>query len=312
MQYTITNTYKNKTYYTRILENVIPYLSEKGQIKAYDMAGVKILYNSPSTAFNLEIEIEGEGYCSLYVNNLSVTRISLTNGKNVINYPLHERFINLFAKKDNNFCFKVLLESNYKLKEVKILDEFADATNISQRNVVLYGSSFTQGVGAFAYPYCYANILGELLNINILNKALSGSCLCEKEMVDYLATLNPDFYIFELGCNMRGVMDEKEFAKRIEYLFKTIKTTNKKVFIISSLDFFVKEFAIFKNPPYHERNILFVNILKELAEKYGYTLISMTKLMTKFENVSYDMLHPSITGHLNIAYNLASILKTLI
>ena len=96
----------------------------------------------------------------------------------------------------------------------------------------------------------------------------------------------------------------------LPYLLKKIAETKKKVYIISSLAFFVKEFAVFgPTAPYYKKNINFTKILAKLARKYNLKLIPMTKLMKEFSDVSADMLHPSLKGHLAIATNLAKIIK---
>lgn len=317
MNYTLLNAYKNENdFYTRYPLTVIKHLGYNGHIggqeKAYDMAGVEIRYLSDSTSFNLSLEILGEGFITLFIGDFSIKRILLVDGINEITEPLHERFLNL-KPKDYNYpsnLFRIKLETGYKLKNIEIKDINAKPFNSPLKKAVYYGSSFTEGAGSLAIPYSYANISSMLLNVEMLNKGLSGNCLCEKETVDYLNSLNPDFYILEIGCNMRGYMDSQEFSKRVDYLLNTLK--DKKVFLISSLEFFVKEFSIFTNPPYHDKNLAFTKIVKDLANKYNIYLIPMTKLMTHFTDVSYDMLHPSQLGHLNIAYNLYNEIRNLI
>lgn len=317
MNYTLINAYYNENdFYTRYPLSVIEHLGYNGhnggQEKAYDMAGVEIRYLSNSTSFNLSLEIWGEGFITLFIGDFSIKRIQVSNGLNNICEALHERFLNL-KPKDYNYpsnLFRIKLETGYKLKKITILDTEAKPYNSQLKKAVYYGSSFTEGAGSLAIPYSYANISSMLLKVEMLNKGLSGNCLCEKETVDYLNSLNPDFYILEIGCNMRGYMDSQEFSKKVDYLLNTLK--DKKVFLISSLEFFVKEFSVFTNPPYHDKNLAFTKIVKELANKYNIYLIPMTKLMTNFTDVSYDMLHPSQLGHLNIAYNLYNEIRNLI
>ncbi len=316
MDYTLLNAYFNTDFYTRYPKDVITSLGYKdhvgGKDKAYDMTGVEIRYLSDKNNFNILLDTVGEGYCTLYIGDYSITRIKLISGTNHIINPIHDRYLELKNIPSNNYpnnLFRIILESGYKLKNIKVLDDTSSPYLSSNKHAVFYGSSFTQGSGSLIYPYCYVNITKELLGIDILNKGLSGNCLCEFETADFLASLNPDFYVLELGCNMRGCMDSLEFEKRIDYLFKTLKETDKPIFVISSLAFFVKEFSIFDNQPYKKLNLSFTKILRKLTKEYQIKLIPMTKLMTDFNDVSYDMLHPSLKGHLNIAYNLSKILK---
>lgn len=318
MNYTLINAYENQgDYLTRyplaIINNLGYNGHEGGKEKAYDLAGVEIQYHSKATAFDVTIDTTTEGYASLYIGSFSVGRIKLEAGLNHINQALHERYINLKPDIEGllpNNLFRIILESGYKVRSIEVLDKTAKAYQDKRPKYCVYGSSFTQGVGSFAYPYCYAALLSNFLNVQILNKGLSGNCLAESSTADYLASLDVDAYILELGCNMRGYMDEQEFEKRIDYLLKKIAETKKKVYIISSLAFFVKEFAVFgPTAPYYEKNINFTKILAKLARKYNLKLIPMTKLMKEFSDVSADMLHPSLKGHLAIATNLAKIIK---
>ena len=309
MDYTLINAYHESYYYTRFpidIINKLGYMGHNGgQEKAYDMAGVEIRYLSDQNKFLIDLEIEGEGFLSLYIGDFSIKQINLHNGLNEIREVVHDRFIELNPKGKTypSNLFRIRLEPGYKLSKITLHDKSAKKYNSNLKTCVYYGSSFTEGAGSLSNAYSYANLSTTFLKVDSYNKGLSGNCLCEETTCDYLATLNPDFYILELGCNMRGYMDEDEFYKRVDYLFNSLK--GKKVFVISSLTFFVKQFKMFGDKaPYQEKNISFSKILEKLANKYNFVLINMTDLMTELSDVSYDMLHPSQIGHLKIAYNL--------
>ena len=309
MNFTLINAYHESYYYTRFpieIINKLGYMGHNGgQEKAFDMAGVEIRYLSSQTKFLIDLEIEGEGFLSLYSGDFSIKRLHLHNGLNEIREPIHDRFIELNpnGKTYPSNLLRIRLEPGYKLSKITLHDKSAREYNSNLKTCVYYGSSFTEGAGSLSNAYSYANLLTTFLKIDSYNKGLSGNCLCEETTCEYLASLNPDFYILELGCNMRGYMDVDEFNKRVNYLFNSLK--DKKVFVISSLTFFVKQFKVFgKKAPYQEKNISFSKSLENLANKYNFTLINMSDLMTELRDVSYDMLHPSQIGHLKIAYNL--------
>ena len=58
---------------------------------------------------------------------------------------------------------------------------------------------------------------------DVMNKGLSGSCLCEAEVADYLAELPVDVLSLEIGVNMVLFFDEEETRKRVWYLFRNVK-----------------------------------------------------------------------------------------
>lgn len=286
----------------------------EGREKAKRPTGVEIRFKTKAKDFSISFYSTAKGFVDFYIGDFSIKRAEIIEGQNEIEASLHERFTTLGNKKTKRFpedVFRVQFEAGGYIKDVKIsCSENIEPYTSNLKKVVLYGSSISEGAGSFAYPYSWANILANELNIDILNKGLSGNCLCEESTVDYLKSLNPDAYLLELGCNMRGCMDENEFEKRIDYLFNTLSSTNKPIYVISTLLFFKKQFAIFKEKePYKKENRSFTQIIKRLAKKYNITVISMNKLMREFTDVSYDMLHPSIMGHLHIGTHLAKELK---
>ncbi|WJH35484.1 hypothetical protein N6H14_05515 [Paenibacillus sp. CC-CFT747] len=68
--------------------------------------------------------------------------------------------------------------------------------------LLAYGSSITHGLGT--YPLTYVDQGARRLKADLFNKGMSGSCLCEPEMADYLARSKGwDAALLELGVNMR-------------------------------------------------------------------------------------------------------------
>lgn len=282
----------------------------EGREKAKRPTGVEIRFNTKAESFKITFFSTLAGFVNFYIGDFSIKRVEIKEGYNEIETSLHERFLTLGKKVTKRFpedVFRVQFEAGGYIKDVKIsCEENIEPYKSDLKQVVLYGSSISEGAGSFAYPYSWANILANELKIDILNKGLSGNCLCEESTVEYLKSLNPDAYLLELGCNMRGCMDENEFEKRIDYLFNTLSSTKKPIYVISTLLFFKKQFVIFKEKePYKKENRSFTKIIKNLAQKYNIIVLDMSKIMREFTDVSHDMLHPSIMGHLHIGMNLA-------
>ena len=80
-----------------------------------------------------------------------------------------------------------------------------------QRPVVFYGSSITQGGCAWRAGNDYISMLSRWLDCDILNLGFSGSARGEREMIEYLATLDASVF----------VMDYDHNAPTVEHLEKT-------------------------------------------------------------------------------------------
>ena len=73
---------------------------------------------------------------------------------------------------------------------------------VPQMRMLAYSSSITQGIGSLYPQLNYLNTAAQILGIDILNKAVSGGCFCEPEMVDYLCSLDFDAVYLEPGTNI--------------------------------------------------------------------------------------------------------------
>lgn len=100
-----------------------------------------------------------------------------------INFPLYSRVTELYVGVREG----AKLEKGLPYRDVKPL--------------VYYGSSITQGAVASRPGNCHAAIISRRLGIDFYNLGFSGACRGEKEVVEYLATLDPSVYIIEYDHN---------------------------------------------------------------------------------------------------------------
>lgn len=174
---------------------------------------------------------------------------------------------------------------------------------------VAYGSSITCGSVTSLYSNSYINQAAIRLGYDVLNKGLSGSCLCEKFVADYLATLEVDMLTLEVGVNMIMFFDEKEFRKRIEYLLYRLKDSpSKRIYII---DMFPNKGLIANDhqSKYYVRYRTFKEITRELVLEISderFVTIPGEEIVKDMTYLSTDLLHPSDMGHILMGENLAN------
>ena len=71
----------------------------------------------------------------------------------------------------------------------------------SDKKLVFYGSSITQGGCASRPGLAYTNMLGRNLGFDFVNLGFSGSAFGELKMAEYIAKLNPDIFIMDYDNN---------------------------------------------------------------------------------------------------------------
>ena len=152
----------------------------------------------------------------------------------------------------------------------------------------------------------------QLLGVDLINLGFGGGAHCESQMADYIAERNDwDFATLELGINMMGSFEAKEFKKRVEYFIEKVATTHsdKWIFCIDIFTFY----ADF-NPASTKQNE-FRRIVKETVEK-----LNMPKLvhldgrdiLKNASGLMGDILHPSPEGMEEIAKNLSQYIRQFV
>lgn len=174
--------------------------------------------------------------------------------------------------------------------------------------LLAYGSSITQGIGA-PYPYLnYLNTAAQILNIDVLNKAISGGCFCEKEVLEYLCSEEADAVYLELGTNIadrpKSVIEERvgDFIDAVCERFSA-----KKVFMstpIRGLSDVSTTAADYRLNFEKTRDIISGH-----AKKYtNAVLLDGHEILDREVYLSADILHPSAFGHICMGRNFAAML----
>ncbi len=183
------------------------------------------------------------------------------------------------------------------------------------RRWAAYGSSITHGYSPVSRQQCYVAQAAHRLGVDVINLGLSGSCMCEKAAVDYLASRDDwDFITCEVGVNMRAHYESDVFDQRVRHLVETFTTRHpeKPVVLISPFT----SAADFAMEPTRDsrRTAGFREKLSVIAAEFsprGVHLIDGREILPAFAGLNCDFVHPSTEGHTLMAENLAHHLRRL-
>lgn len=172
-----------------------------------------------------------------------------------------------------------------------------------------YGSSITCGSVTTLYSNCYIEQAAHHLGYDVLNKGLSGSCMCEKAAADYLAKLPVDVLSLELGVNMLIPFEEEEFRQRVNYLLSRVKEESpaKRIYVI---DIFKNRGPILLNRENNQYRHYepFKKLVRELVQEMKddrMVYFDGHDILLDETYLSTDLLHPSDQGHICMGRNLA-------
>lgn len=172
-----------------------------------------------------------------------------------------------------------------------------------------YGSSITCGSKTTVYSNSYIEQAALRLGYDVMNKGLSGTCMCESIMAEYLADLVADVLSVEVGVNMMLPFDEENFEAQVRGLLQTIKERSKakQIYVI---DIFTNRAPILKDHKnhYYRHYDNFRGIVKALVSEMNDSRmkwIDASGIAKDLTYLSVDLLHPSDNGHIRMGENLA-------
>ncbi|MGG1514294.1 SGNH/GDSL hydrolase family protein [Paenibacillus oryzisoli] len=185
------------------------------------------------------------------------------------------------------------------------------------RRWIAYGSSITQGSGATVHHQAYIQQAARRLGLDVLNKGMGGSCLCEPEAADFLAAHNDwDVATLELGVNMRGHFTCGEFMARASYLIERMagQQPGKPIFLLNIFP----NSADFLRDAVHPTAVAnrdFREALRNMHSQLGLPhlhLLEGESILTDFSALTSDLIHPSDYGHSLMGQRLAEEMQDLI
>ncbi len=172
-----------------------------------------------------------------------------------------------------------------------------------------YGSSITNATPG------YVEHAARHVGVDLYNKGLSGSCLCEPEVAAYLAEAEEwDVATLELGVNMRGGFSADQFESRARALIETIRSKAEARPMVL-IDIFPNSDDYLIEPgPNTAKNRGFRAALKRIHKEIADPTLQYVdgdRILTSFSGLSADLIHPSKDGHQLMGRNLAEVLREL-
>lgn len=302
---------------------------EKGRVVSQTSTGCEIRFVTSSKYIRIYLSsLGGDGEVLVFKGNFFHSKHILKDGIiTTLNLEEPERFNEIKPDKLKGYSFssnvwRICMGRGF-IAVFYGIDTFGQKLRAPYENEVpkikwlAYGSSITHGSVSLSYTTSYIQQAARRLGIDVLCCGLSGACMCEKELADYLSSRNDwDFATLELGVNMRGQLNSDEFETQTRYFIKKIteENPNKPIIVINIFpnraEYFIDEKNIF-----HVRNIEFNKILKSIYDKLNLDnlyLIDGKDILTDFSSLSSDLIHPSDYGHILMGQNLADKLKNIL
>ncbi|MBE7084280.1 MAG: hypothetical protein E7373_06755 [Clostridiales bacterium] len=184
------------------------------------------------------------------------------------------------------------------------------ANNYSYKKpVVFYGSSITQGWSVSRTGNSYIDLLSKKLDFDYINLGFAGRAKAEKEMVDYLASLDVSAYVFDYDHNAPTI---EHLQATYPYLYNTIRKMHPKTPILMlSQPNFDSNPATAKNRRDYIRSI-YINA-KKSGDKFVF-FVDGEKLFGKHdrESCTADCVHPNDLGFYRMYQTILPTMKKVI
>lgn len=277
---------------------------QRGRFYGYRAIGSELRFKISSSFFDITLEAYKED-CKIYIFYGDYMDKAYTIEKNkvtTIHIEKPDKMVNVDLPRGgfNNDVVRIIIGYPGYIK-FKAVNSFGNEIMLPNENdvpnesLVIYGSSISHGSESIEYINSYAFILSRLLNINVYNKAIPGSCLAEEKMIDYISKINTDKYFVEFGVNTLRLFNKEEYEKRLDYIIDKLPNLSfTSIFMCGSM---------------LEKDIAGQNFyeFREIAKKkIGF--IDPKCLFPRFEALTTDLLHPSDFGQMLIACNLSKFL----
>ncbi|UKS27898.1 GDSL-type esterase/lipase family protein [Paenibacillus sp. HWE-109] len=300
-------------------------LGKRGKLVSRQSSGCEIRFvsDSPQVCVSLS-SFDSNGEALVFYGDIFHSKHSLIQG--TIHTILLEKPVEL-----ENMNAKVWSHANFSLGVWRVMtgryhavfhgvDTFGgdcrppSASELPRLRWLAYGSSITHSAHATHQANTYVSQTAMRLGLDVLNGGLSGACLCEREVADYLSEREDwDIATLEIGVNMRSGFSTEQFRKRADYLIERMvnKAPGKPVVLITS---FPNAASVELNPSDSGKNQHeFNHILRELASCYtNVHLFEGSDILSSYSGLTYDMIHPSDYGHALMAENLSRLLRPVL
>lgn len=311
----------------RIPADVRHALSDRGRMMAEDSGGCEIRFVTDSRFVRCTVaSLDHRGEVEVYKGGLLHSRHEVKPGEAAV-LQLEE------PARLKQFRREALLASGFapevwrivmgrftaELRELNVYGHTVRAPRedeVPALRWLAYGSSITHGL--IRHPMSYIQQAARRLGADVCNLGLSGSCLCEPELADYLAHRQDwDLLTLELGVNARDIQSEEQFRERTgQLLEKLLKQHPDQAVVVITM------YPNFATYPWEEtetslKDVRFNRILREHVDRLGagypkLALIEGHGILTDCSGLSCDLVHPGEYGHAVMAENLARRLARIV
>ncbi|RAV00212.1 GDSL-type esterase/lipase family protein [Paenibacillus sp. YN15] len=188
-----------------------------------------------------------------------------------------------------------------------------------EKKYLAYGTSITQGVQATSPDLSYIRQAGGRLGLDVLNLGLAGAAHCEQAIADHIAGRGDwDIATLCVSINMlnQGV-PVSEFRDKAAYLACTAAARNpdKPVICIGLFPSFADLGLVWPERSPQATADEYRRALREIVEQSGLPnlhYIDGRELLTSWDGLSHDLLHPGNSGMIEIGERLAAFMRPLV
>lgn len=182
------------------------------------------------------------------------------------------------------------------------------ADEVPAENILFYGSSITHGSLAAAPSTYWTRRVAENLHRDHINLGLAGSCLVQKEVVNWICNRDDwQVAVLEMGINMVDNVETEDYRQRVRYMLETIhaKHPDKYKFCVDVFYYYGDLFEKGRVKEY--RKVMAEEVARIGSDRMIY--INGLDILTGVGGLSEDMVHPCIAGVEEIARNMTLALK---
>lgn len=309
----------------RVPQNVYDNLDgEQGRNMAKACTGVELRFIMESDTVTLRMRTKGkEGVFHVYRGSMQGGWEDHQVNKNVceetsdfvIKQTDRPQILDKIRKESNLPMSSYVIRVIFDRGVYELLDIIGDVRPpepqmLPERTLLCYGSSITHGSNSIDASHSWPYLLAHNLKVDCRNLGFAGSCLMEKEFVEYIASEGEqarwDIATLELGINALG-WDEDKIVERVSNTLTQIcgRNQDKPIFVISP----------FYNMDDYEatgQSDKWRRLIEQEVKKAGYanvTYINGNDLLGDMSLISADYVHPNIYGAMQIAERLTAVMK---
>ena len=290
------------------LENI--HVSDNVDILKKHPSGINIIFQTDSKNIKLKAKLAGPAYMShmtsvgtigfsLYV--LNKDKWAFLGATKVLNKEYTANMISNMDKKMRTY--RIYFPLYQELIDAYVgVDEKAKFEFVKPKmdNLVIYGTSISQGGCATRPGMDYGAILGRLLNLNVINLGFSGSCKIEEVMTDEINKIDKKYLILELESNSPSY---EHMKTHLTYMLENLKDKDKfDIYLISH--FADTEVLVNKNLKRYREGF------RQLQASFPYVKFIDGEKLTKslgYEG-TVDGVHMTDLGFYDLAHKLAKII----